>query len=96
MQSWNAKLAYLITPKSGPVRAMDRLLDANHALTQDLPIGWLRRPHWGKVGRLLLVAAERGEPADILAVTDALLAAIIHEGWMERVPLSVRVTVNEG
>jgi hypothetical protein len=90
MPVWNAKLAYLITPKSGPVRAMDTLLDANHAITQDLPVGWLRRPHWGAAGKLLLAAAERGEPEDIAAVTDALLAAIEHEGWMERVPLSAR------
>src|SRR6185437_15776940 len=59
MPAWNAKLAYLITPKRGPVRAMDTLLDANHAITQDLPVGWLRRPHWGAAGKLLL-AVRRG------------------------------------
>jgi hypothetical protein len=91
MPFWNAKLAYLITPKSGPVRAMDTLLDANHAVTQDLPIGWLRRPHWGRAGKLLLAASEGGDAADIIALTDALLAAVEHEGWMERVPLAVRM-----
>ncbi len=91
MPSWNARLAYLITPKSGPVRAMDTLLDANHAITQDLPIGWLRRPHWAAAGKLLLAAAEGGDRADLMAVTEALLAAVEHEGWMERMPLSARM-----
>lgn len=86
MDFWNAPLTYRITPKSGPMRSMDRLLDANHALTQDLPIGWLRRPHWATVGKLLLVAAERGDPADIDAVTEALLAAVDSERWMDRLP----------
>jgi hypothetical protein len=91
MQFWNAQLAYRITPKSGPMRKMDTLLDVNHAVTQDAPIGWLRRPRWAAVARLLLAAAERGEAADIRAVTEALLAAVIDEGWMEPLPLVARM-----
>jgi hypothetical protein len=48
---WNKKLAYWITPKSGPIRSMETLLDANHALTQDLPWTSLKRPHWLGGGR---------------------------------------------
>jgi hypothetical protein len=70
---------------------MDTLLDANQAITQDLPVGWLRRPHWGAAGKLLLAASASGEPEVIAAVTDALLAAVEREGWMERLPLSARM-----
>jgi hypothetical protein len=40
----------------------------------------------GAAGKLLLLAAELGESDDIKAVTDALLAAVEREGWMERLP----------
>jgi hypothetical protein len=34
---WTKQLAYTITPKSGPMRRMETLLDANRALSNDLP-----------------------------------------------------------
>jgi hypothetical protein len=30
--NWNFELAYFITPKAGPMRAMQTLLDANRAM----------------------------------------------------------------
>ena len=39
---WEKRLAYTITPKSGPMRRMETLLDANRALSTDLPRGSLR------------------------------------------------------
>jgi hypothetical protein len=44
--NWSKQIAYTITPKSG--------LDANRALTNDLPNGFLKRDHW--------LAARLGSP----------------------------------
>ena len=72
-----------------PVRAIETLLDANHAITQDLPVGLAAAAFTGASPRkLLLAAAESGELADITAVTDALLGAVEREGWMERMSLA--------
>jgi hypothetical protein len=82
---WNKELAYWITPKSGPMRSMETLLDANHALSQDLPSTFRKRPHWLGAGSLLVRAAETGNDRDIARATDELVRAIEVEGWMSRV-----------
>ena len=83
--NWNKELAYWISPKSGPLRSLGTLLDANHALSQDLPRTFLRRPHWLAAGAFLVQAAESGSDKDIQRATDGLLRAIELEGWMNRV-----------
>jgi hypothetical protein len=82
---WNKALAYWITPKSGPMRGMSTLIDANHALSKDLPTGYLKRPHWRDAGNLVAQAAETGSDDDVQLATDELLRAIEQEGWMNRV-----------
>ena len=81
---WHDQLAYTITPKSGPVRRMETLLDANQALLNDLPKGFLQRPHWHAAAVRLAHASETGDKIDIREVTDALLRAVEREGWMTR------------
>ena len=49
-----------MTPKSGPMRAMRTLRDANYALLDDLTAQIRYRGHWSAVGRLLLAAAKSG------------------------------------
>ena len=66
------------------MRSMETLIDANHALSKDLPLAYLRRRHWLEAGNLLVEAAMTGEDADVELATDKLLIAIEHEGWMER------------
>jgi hypothetical protein len=83
---WQKPLRFRISPKSGPMRGMDSLLDANQALLHDLPKGFLRRPQWLAAGNLLVKAAESGDDADIEEATDLLLKAIDSEGWMSREP----------
>jgi len=92
---WLAELAYRITPKSGPLRAMQTLLDANRALTQDLPKGWLKRPRWAAVGKILVAAGERGLPGDIRAATEVLIAAIEREGWMDAPARSCGIAIGQ-
>ena len=58
----------------------------NHALSQDLPRTFLRRPHWRAAGAFLVQAAESGSDKGIQRATDELLRAIELEGWMNRVP----------
>ena len=82
---WNKELTYWITPRSGPFRSMKTLLDANHALSQDLPWTFLKGPYWLLAGALLLLAAETGSAKDIQRATDGLLRAIELEEWMSRV-----------
>jgi hypothetical protein len=66
------------------MRSMETLIDANHALSKDLPLAYLRRQHWLEAGNLLVEAAATGEDADVELATEKLLYAIEHEGWMER------------
>lgn len=82
--NWNAELAYFVTPKSGPMRPMRTLIDANRALLDDLPFGCRRRPHWAAFGRLLLIAADTASIIDVRLATDALVRALEAEGWMTR------------
>ena len=84
--NWNAELAYDVTPKSGPMRAMRTLRDANYALLDDLGAQCRYRGHWSAVGRLLLAAANRGGRLDVMLATDALVMALEAEGWMTRPP----------
>jgi hypothetical protein len=83
---WNKELAYWITPKSGPMRGMTTLIDANHALSRDLPSGYLKRVQWVDVANLLVQAAESGRDEDVRIATDELLRAVEQEGWMDRTP----------
>jgi hypothetical protein len=83
---WERKLAFRITPKSGPLRSMETLLDANRALTNDLPAGYLRRRKWLETGKMLVEAAESGSDAIIHEATEKLLTSVDEEGWMERPP----------
>ena len=81
---WHEELTFRIARKSGPLRVMSTLLDANRAITQDLPAGYLKRPHWLKAGQALIKAAESGVPADIAVATELLVQAVEHEGWMHK------------
>ena len=60
---------------------METLLDANRAITDDLPRGSLKQTHWGEAARSLMIAAETGITADIKYATDQILRAIKQEGW---------------
>jgi hypothetical protein len=79
---WNEPLTYVISPKSGPVRQMQTLHDARSAMVHDLPPGSTKRPHWLHAGQCLVAASESGSQEDIRMATDALLAALEMEGWM--------------
>lgn len=81
----NPELAYFITPKSGPMRPLQTLRDASSALLDDLSSKCRHQPHWLHAGRLVLFASETGAPDDIQAATDALLNALVTEGWMSYV-----------
>ena len=83
--NWSKPLAYTITPKSGPMRSMETLLDANRALTNDLPNGFLKRDHWLAAGKLLVHASETGAERDVQKATEELVKAVEREGWMSRV-----------
>jgi hypothetical protein len=83
---WDKKLTYTITPKSGPMRSMETLLDVNHALSQDLPMGYLKRRHWLDAGKIVVEAAETGSIPVIREATERLLSAVETEGWMNRTP----------
>jgi hypothetical protein len=80
--NWDAELAYFVTPKSGPMRAMRTLRDVNQALLDDLPTRSRYQRHWYFVGRLVAAAAERSSRLDSMRATDALVAALEVEGWM--------------
>jgi hypothetical protein len=85
---WQKDLSYTITPKRGPMRRMETLLDANRALVQDLPPGSFKEPPWRLVGNLLVLAAASGRAVDIREATEQLLQTIDRQGWMERRRLS--------
>ena len=91
MDYWDKPLTYVITPKSGPLRKMVSLLDANRALIEELPKGYLKRAHWLRAGKALVTAAETGKSRDIECAFEAIVAALDEEGWLpqgaSRVPL---------
>jgi len=82
MADWDTRLTFVITPKSGPLRQMVRLCDAQQALIADLPSGFLRRAHWLKAGKALVTAAETGKPKDIEWAFESIVAALDEEGWL--------------
>jgi hypothetical protein len=84
--NWSLSLTYFISPRSGPMRRMETLLDANRALSKDLGFKFLKEPQWSHVGQLLLKAAETEAADDIRAATEAIYSAIEREGWMSRSP----------
>ena len=82
---WSACLAFRISPKSGPLRVMNTLLDASRAITQDLPAEYLKqKPYWREVGWSVFKAADTGSAIDIRVATEVLVQAIESESWMER------------
>ena len=82
MADWNTRLTFAITPKSGPLRKMVRLRDAQQALIADLPPGYLKRVHWLRASACLVTAAETGKPRDIEWAFEAIVAALEEEGWL--------------
>ena len=82
MDSWDKPLTFVITPKSGPLRKMVRLHDAQQALITDLPPGYLKRTHWLRAGKALVTAAETGKSRDIECAFEAIVAALDEEGWL--------------
>jgi hypothetical protein len=81
---WNTELAYFITPKSGPMRPMATLLDANRAILDEVPAEDRTQAHWVRAKRAILRAAETAADHDVRTATDALMNALIAEGWMNR------------
>ena len=84
MDNWDTPLTFVITPKSGPLRKMVRLRDAQQALIADLPPGFLRRAQWLKAGKALVTAADTGDAEDINWAFEAIVAAVAEEGWFTR------------
>jgi hypothetical protein len=83
---WCSDLAFPITPKSGPLRAIGTLLDASRAMTRDLPAGYLKRPYWRQAGWEVMKAVDSGQAEDIKRATELLVCAFEHEGWLQRSP----------
>jgi hypothetical protein len=83
---WSCDLAFPITPKSGPLRAIDTLLDASRAMTRELPAGYLKRPHWREAGWAVIKAVDSGQAEDIKQATELLVRAVDSEGWLQRSP----------
>lgn len=81
---WQTELAYFITPKSGPMRPMATLLDANRAILDEVPAEDRTQAHWVRAKRAILKAAETATDRDVRTATDALMNALIAEGWMTR------------
>ncbi len=95
MDYWDRPLTYVITPKSGPLPQMSSLLDANRALTGNLPKGFLKRPHWLRAGQALVFAAETGDSADIKVAFESIVVALVEEGWLTRdIPSAPLLWVN--
>jgi hypothetical protein len=82
MADWDTRLTFAITPKSGPLREMVRLRDAQQALIADLPPGYLKRVHWLRASACLVSAAETGKPRDVEWAFEAIVAAMVEEGWL--------------
>src|SRR5258705_11243329 len=80
---WTKELSYRITPRGGPMRSMETLIDANHGLSQDLPLAYLRRRHWPGAGNLLVETATTGEDAHVELATEKLLFGIRPKGGMD-------------
>lgn len=81
---YDRPLAFMITPKSGPIPPMETLRDASRALTAYLPRDMVRRPHWLRAGWAVLKAARAESVSDVLIedATEALVQALDAEDWM--------------
>lgn len=64
------------------MRPLRTIGDASSALLDDISTACRRQPHWMHAGRLVLTAFETGGADDVQAATDALLEALVAEGWM--------------
>jgi hypothetical protein len=84
MDHWDRPLPLAIMPKSGPLPLMVSLLDANRALIDKLPKGYLKRSHWLRAGQTLVPAAQTGEHQDIELAFEAIVDALVREGWLKR------------
>lgn len=93
--NWNTELAYFVTPKSGPMRAMRTLRDVNNALLDDLPRTLRYQRHWFIVGRLVMAAAGGNTRLAVTLATDALLAALETEDWMTAQRRNAQLTVHD-
>ncbi len=82
MADWDTLLTFVITPKSGPLRKLVTLHDAQQALIADLPPGYLKRVQWLRAGKALATAAETGKSKDIEGAFEAIVAALDEEGWL--------------
>ncbi len=82
MADWDTLLTFVITPKSGPLRKMVTLHDAQQVLIADLPPGYLKRAHWLRAGKALVTAAETGMSKDIEGAFEAIVTALDEEGWL--------------
>ncbi len=60
---------------------LETLLDANQAITQDLPTGFIKKQHWRQAGWAVFKAADTGRSEDISAATELLVQAVEAEGW---------------
>ena len=84
MDYWDKSWPLAIWPTSGPLPLMVSLLDANRALIDKLPKGYLKRSHWLRAGQTLVTAAQTGEPQDIELASEAIVDALVKEGWLKR------------
>ena len=95
LMNWSVELAYRVTPKSGPMRAMRILRDVNRAFLDDLTPQQRYRRHWFAVGRLLMAAASSESRLHVMLATDALMMALEIEGWITRQPRTRAITSRE-
>jgi hypothetical protein len=55
--NWSLSLTYFISPRNGPMRRMETLLDANRALSKDLGFKFLKEPHTAAGSKYLVPGA---------------------------------------
>jgi len=79
---WHKPLTNVITPKRGPLPQMVSLIDANRALIGELPHGYLKRAHWMRAGRALMMAANTGGDKDIAWAYETIVGALVKEDWL--------------
>ncbi len=80
--NWHRELVFRITPKSGPLRPLETLLDASRAMMQDLSSGDRRKPFWRDAGWAVVEAVDRDSYASVARATECLVTALDAEGWM--------------
>ena len=62
--NWDAELAYFVTPKSGPMRAMRTLHDVKYALLDDLTAHYRHRRYWFLVRAIAPHRCREQNPAE--------------------------------